>query len=399
MMLLDTSIQRLEIPEDVHENAWALSQTATVPGLRLQIYWNLVGLEVLQPWLADRFADAALSVSRPSPDPQRWELVPGFSLALRRADHPPLTLVCLPDEGMGRDELRVPQEWVDVPRWVGDYYLAVEVNPDERWIEVWAYSTHAQIKAQGEYDPCDRTYCLSEPDLISDLNCLWVMLQVGNEQTREAIAPLPPLAAERRDALVQQLSQPASLLPRLQVPFTDWGAFLAEASLFEQICQGRRAGAAQPPAEATGEPQITRLGQWLDNLFEAGWQSLEDLFGSAPELALGLRRETEGNVVRRAKGVSLGAPYPPLWLLVVLEPEADGRLGVRIRLLPRSTDAHLPEAVRLTLCSEAGDVVQSVQARQRDESIQLKRFRCPAGMTFMVEVAIANATISETFLT
>jgi len=24
----------------------------------------------------------------------------------------------------------VPQEWVDIPEWAADYYLAVQVNPD-----------------------------------------------------------------------------------------------------------------------------------------------------------------------------------------------------------------------------------------------------------------------------
>lgn len=412
-MLLETSTQRLEIPEDIHRNVWTRSQTAASSGLRLQIYSNLVCQEILQPWWEDEFADTPIAVRTHPPNPQQWEWVTGFSVELQPADRPPVKLVCLPSETMDRSELRVPQEWVDLPRWIGDYYLAVEVNPDEQWLEIWAYTTHAQLKTRGSYDGCDRTYCLSHPDLIADLSCLWVMLQVGTETTRRAVAPLPNLSAERRDALMQHLSRTENILPRLQLPFEDWGAFLEEADLVERVCQQRQVELSRS-SEAEGASQVgltlggnlpatrfqlVRLSQWLDNIFETGWQSLEDLLGTTPELALGLRRESTAAAPRRVKAVDLGEPHPPLWLLVGLEPEADGRLGIRIRLLPMSVDAHLPESVSLTLRSAEGDEVQSVQARQGDQSIQLKRFRCPQGTAFNVEVAIADVIVSEAFLT
>jgi len=31
----------------------------------------------------------------------------------------------------------VPQEWVDIPEWAADYYLAVQVNPDSGWLRIW----------------------------------------------------------------------------------------------------------------------------------------------------------------------------------------------------------------------------------------------------------------------
>ncbi|WP_071518305.1 DUF1822 family protein [Geitlerinema sp. PCC 9228] len=391
-MLLDLALQRLEIPADLHQQAQERSQTHAVAGLRLQVYWNLVCQELLTPWLEDCLAGTPIAVHSHPPHPRQWELLNGCTWQLQGEERQPVTLVCLPDETMDRSEFRVPREWVDVPRLVGDYYLAVEVNPEQGWLEVWGYATHAQIKTDGKYDPCDRTYCLSSSYLIPDTNCLWVMLQLGSERTRRAIPPLPSLSAERTDVLIRQLSQAEIVLPRQQLSFAEWGALLQRSPVLEEICHHR-----QLPGDRT--PEVTHLDRWLENVFEAGWQSLEVLLGRTPEWAMGWRRESAEHLCRRVKAIDFADPYPPLWLFVLLEPETDGQLGIRMRLLPKSVDACLPASLRLTLRSAEGDEVQTVQARQQDKSIQFKRFRCPRGIAFTVEIAIAEIKRSEKFVT
>ncbi|MEA5449224.1 DUF1822 family protein [Leptolyngbya sp. CCNP1308] len=392
-MLLEQSICRLKIPDATHHRAWEMSQTAPQLGLRLQIYLNQVGLETLVPWLQKTLLDSGMTVECSAPAPQQWAWVSGFSLALARVGQPPVRLVCLPSETMDRSEFRVPQEWVDLPRWAGDYYLAAEVDPDQQILEVWGYATHAQLKTQGAYDSCDRTYSLEGTEMFPDLGALGVMLQVGTEPTRSAIAPLPPLAPERCAALINHLHQPQTLIPRLQIPFAEWGALLEQPDAFAQLCH--------PPIHPS--TPITRLSQWFDNVFDnavdAGWRTLENLFGPGPNLALGLRGNATETEVRRAKAIHLGSDQLPLWLFVRLEPEENGRYGIRVRLLPMAIDTSLPTATRLTLYADNGEVVQTVTAHQQDAAIQLKRFRCPPGTAFAVEVAIADAVVTESFLT
>ncbi len=404
-MLLEQSTYRLTIPDATHHRAWEMSQTAPRPGLRLQIYLNQVGVDTLVPWLQDTFLDTGIVVESRSPNPQAWAWVTGFALELKRVGQPPARLVCLPSETLDRSELRVPQEWVDLPGWAGDYYLAIEVDPDQQTLELWGYATHTQIKTQGFYDGCDRTYSLEGADIFPDLGALGVMLQVGTEPTRSAIAPLPPLSSERCTALVNHLHQPEVLIPRLQIPFAEWGALLEQPDAFAQL--GHRPAPSTPPPPYPATP-ITHVGQWFDNVVEAGWQTLDDLFGSGPDLALGLRgdpneigpNETGPNKIelRRAKAIHLGNGHPPLWLFVRLEPEENGRYGIRIRLLPMAADTSLPPATRLTLHSGDGDLVQTVTARQQDAAIQLKRFRCPPGTAFAVDIAIADAAVTESFV-
>ncbi|HZG39472.1 MAG TPA: DUF1822 family protein [Nodosilinea sp.] len=395
-MLLEQSIYRLTIPDAIHNRAWEMSQTASQPGLRLQVYLNQVGVDTLVPWLQSTFLNTGIAVESRSLNPQLWTWVSGFALELERVGQPPVRLVCLPNETLDRSEFRVPQEWVDLPHWAGDYYLAMEVDPDQQTLELWGYATHAQLKTQGFYDGCDRTYSLDSADIFPDLGALGVMVQVGTEPTRSAIAPLPQLSSERCTALLNHLRQPDLLIPRLQIPFAEWGALLEQADAFTQLYSPPNPSIRLPIHPST---PITRLSQWFDNVVDAGWQTLEDLFGAGPDLALGLRGDASEVERRRAKAIHPGNGQPPMWLFVRLEAETEGRYGIRIRLLPMATDTALPPTTRLTLYASDGEVVQSVAARQQDTAIQLKRFRCPPGTAFAVEVAIADAVVTESFLT
>lgn len=398
-MLLEESTCRLEISENIHQLAWERSQTASPQRMRLQTYSHFASRETLLPWLREQLAGTAIAIAAPAAVPGQWEMVPGFSIDLRREGQPDLRLVCLPDESMDHSDFRVPQEWVDVSGWVGDYYLAVEVDPDEQAIEIWGYATHAQLKQQGEYDECDRTYTLSTPDFFTDLSGLWVMLQVGTEPTRSPVPALAPLAPGDRATLIQQLSQPTCHWPRLQSPVTAWNALLEQPDAFARLCQQRQqtpTAPASPSPRAT--PTITRLTQWFENVFESGWQALEEALGPDLQPALSLRNASAPTQQRRVKSLDLGAEQPPLWLLVLLEEDGD-RFSIRMRLSSQTPDGSLPAAVALTLKSAEGEVVQSVSARPQDTSIQLKRFRCPPSTAFTVEVSLGAMTLSEAFTT
>lgn len=399
-MLLEESICRLEIPENIHQIAWERSQTHAQPGMRLQTYSHLVCRETLLPWLREQFAGTTIAIAAPAAVPGQWEMVPGFSIDLRREGQPDLRLVCLPDESMDHSDFRVPQEWVDVPRWVGDYYLAVEVDPDEQAIEIWGYATHTQLKAQGEYDECDRTYTLSPPDFFADLSSLWVMLQVGTEPTQSTVPDLAPLAPDDRETLIQQLSQPTGGWPRLRCPIATWNALLEQPDAFARLCQQRQTvpdAQAAPSPRAT--PTVTRLTQWFENVFESGWQALEEALGPDLQPALSLRNDPAPTMQpRRVKSLDLGDAHPPLWLLMLLEEDGD-RFSIRIRLSSPTLDDILPAALELTLKSADGEVVQSVSARSQDTSIQLKRFRCLPDTAFAVEVSLGEVTLSEAFTT
>ncbi len=391
MLLSDTSTQWLEISDAVHRQSWQQSQSISIPGNRLQAYFNQICLQTVLPWLQEK------SGIEPTVDSRNklafWEMVNGSAIALGTN-----RLIFIATEAMDRNEFRVSQEWVDIPNFVGDYYLAVEVDSDEHCLDVWGYTTHQMLKSEGFYDECDRTYSLDGNQIIQDLTAFWVMQQLSGEVTRTVISPLPALTSRQAEPLLQQLGDNLIALPRLEIPFAQWGALLEQNLWLEQLCQRRQStvNATDSTRQAT---LSTNLSQWWNNVFEAGWQALEDLFGSQPDLAFNFRQTNSiSEQARRAKQIQLGAELPTLLLVVMLETEADGRMRIWVQILPQPGETYLPANLKLELLSMTGDVLQSVQAGEMSNYIQLRRFKSPLGTQFRLRVASSDTFIYEDFL-
>lgn len=374
----------LEVPPEIQQQAWQQSRSAATATGKWNIYLNQVCLQTFLRWLQAEYAVTA-AVDPTIATIGVWDLLNGTALTVDGK-----RLVLIPDKTLDVSQFRVPQEWVDIPGWAGDYFLAVQVNPDDSALEIWGYTTHEKLKTQGRYEADDRCYCLDAQDLIPDLSVLWVMQQLGfQEPTQAEIAPLPVLSATEAENLLQQLGDRTLRHPRLQVPFEPWAAFLAHAGWRQQLCQRRQ-------AEPIGDDRTrVNLSQWLQNQFEAGWQAVESWL-SPQELAFSFRQTAESETAaRRVKVLNLADQS--VLLLVVLEPEADGRLGVRVQLRSPDRAQFLPTNLSLMLLSTGGDVVQAVQSREQDNSIQLKRFKCPAGMQFQLRVELSDAVAIEDF--
>ena len=65
----------------------------------------------------------------------------------------------IPTEALDISELRVPQEWVDIPNWSADYYAAVQVNVEEGYIRIWGYTSQVNLKEKATYDANEKAYC------------------------------------------------------------------------------------------------------------------------------------------------------------------------------------------------------------------------------------------------
>lgn len=262
--IFNTTDLVLEIDQATIERVWLLSQSASNPSSRWQNYLNQVALAVFLPWLqAEEDATAKTQWQQEQQDAV-WEVVNGTAIAIKNAN-----LVLIPSEAEDLEELRVPQEWIDLPSWTADYYLAVQVNVDGGYVRVWGYATHQQLK-QGSFNHSDRTYSLTNEELIGDLNALWVARALcPNEATQAVIEPLAELSPVQANNLIERLGNPAQLLPRLAVPFATWGALLQNPSWCRRLVATRR-----------GLPTKTPILQWLkqglsDLSTEFGWRQIE----------------------------------------------------------------------------------------------------------------------------
>ena len=237
----------------------------STPNSRWNAHLNRICLDAVLAWLREEYAPQALAWPNFAALPSFWELVNGTAIVMDKT-----RLVLIPSETIDLN-LRVPQEWVDIPGWAADYYLAVQVNPDQGWLRIWGYTTHQQLQASSNYDPRDRTYCLEEEELIQDLNVLWVARQLcPEEQTRGDLVPLPALRLAPAENLLQRLGNQTISTPRLAVPFELWGALLQHGGWRQRLYEQRQ-----------GLPQWSIL-QWLqtgvsDFAQQIGWQQIEQL--------------------------------------------------------------------------------------------------------------------------
>lgn len=261
-----------EIPPTEREQIWQQSQALAAASDRWNAYLNRLCLQTFLPYLREErqltaqihpHANALLSV---------WSLVGGTALTL---SHPTSSqaaekLVLLPTETIDLDEFRVPQEWVDLPAWVADYYVVVQVEPEEGWLQVYGYTTHQRLKAQARYDASDRTYCLNGDDWIRDLNVLWMAREFcAVEPTRSEISDLPALPLPQANNLIARLGNPELRVPRLEVPFPLWGALMEHGGWRQQLYEQR-----QGLAESRSVLQWLQTG--ISNLAQTwGWERVE----------------------------------------------------------------------------------------------------------------------------
>lgn len=321
----------LEVSQSAHADAWEQSQSFSTLSRRWTAYLNQICLSAFLPWLQEEYPQAKLWINGILPS--IWEVVNGTAIAIDN-----LRLVLIPSHAIDYDELRVPQEWVDIPDWAADYYLAVQVMPDEGCIGIWGFATHEQLKTRSTYESSDRSYCLAGEDLIKDWNTLWVAREFCPEKSvRAAIAPLPNLSLAQAESLIQRLGSPSVALPRLQVPFPLWGALLQHDGWRQQLYERRQ-----------GMPEQWSILQWIETgvsnfARQAGWQRFEfqlhpgiprdiEQIPTSPFLTRHLEIANQSYELRVEPE---GVPDAGIWRFELRNAEPDGVVpsGFKLRLL------------------------------------------------------------------
>ena len=264
--LFDPTQLFLELDEVTINKAWLKSQKANTSASRWQTYLNRLCMMVFLPWLKE---EQNQSPQTDSFQTNYWEIINSSAIEVGDAK-----FLLVPSEASDLSEMRVPQEWVDIPSWVADYYLAIQVSVDDGYIRVWGYGTHQQLKTNGVYNHSDRTYSLTEDYLINDINALLIARELcSTEVTRVPVEPVSTISATQAENLIQRLGNPEILLPRLAIPFTLWASLIQNESWCKRLVEKRR-------GTSSGIPDRGSVLQWLQagvtNLAgELGWREVE----------------------------------------------------------------------------------------------------------------------------
>ncbi|NJR65572.1 MAG: DUF1822 family protein [Leptolyngbyaceae cyanobacterium CRU_2_3] len=318
----------LEIPESALEPQ---NQAFSSPGAAWQARLNQMSLEAILPWLQEeRAAQVWPSVAVL---PSFWEVANGTAIECEG-----MRLVLLPSTAIDLQELRVPQEWVDIPHWSADYYLAVQVNPDAGWIKIWGYTTHHSLKTKGTHHDSDRTYSLDEDDLIQDLNVLWIARQLCPEEPLRAdVADIPALLLPQAENLLERLGNPEIVFPRLAVPFQLWAALLEHGGWRQRLYERRQ-----------GLLNSWSVPQWL----QSGILSLAGQLGWKEQI-LPLAAQGMRNPAERLNGLSRQLVIAGNLYELQVFPRGNPADHIwRFELHSRDADRCIPSGFKLRLLTE-----------------------------------------------
>ncbi|MEC4984477.1 MAG: DUF1822 family protein [Oscillatoria sp. PMC 1068.18] len=286
----------LEIDQENLTQAWEKSQPFSSPQSRWRAYLNRICLDTIFPWLETEGCTKPTIWQQEPIYNSFWEFVNGSAINLGTK-----RLILVPSETIDSSELRVPQEWVDIPSWAGDYYLAIQVDTEAEIVQFVGYTTHLQLKEPENYSSRDRTYSLDQELLNQDLDLLLLGLEICPEQTtRKTLDPLPSLPQEQANNLLTRLGNSEVAFPRRAVPFQLWGALLEHGGWRKILYQKR-----------LGIQEQWSVFQWLkagisDLPEQIGWRTfnLESLAGAKGEIT-----PTETPTILSRKLVIAGQEY------------------------------------------------------------------------------------------
>ncbi len=321
---IDSHHLYLEIPQfQVQE------QTYSTPGADQRAWINQLCLQAFLPWFREEIDSSAKVYPNTAALPSFWEVVNGTAITFNTS-----RLVLIPTLAMDGDELRVQQEWVDIPEWVADYYIAVQVNPDDGWMKIFGYTTHKILKEKGVYDISDRTYSLESEDLIQDINVLWVTRQINYpEALQTEIAPLDYIPQTQAENLLGRLSNPDVKFPRLAVPFPLWGSLIAHGGWRKKLYESRLS-VSQWSISQWLQTEIANLAQFW------GWEKREFAMVTtgmrSTQRVLGLSRQLIiADDTYELRIFPNGAPESRIWRfeLQSVTPGSQIPVGFKLRLL------------------------------------------------------------------
>jgi Protein of unknown function (DUF1822) len=386
----DTREWLLEIKLEVQMLLWQKSQYYSTPSSRWRAYVNQICLHAFLDWVNNEDFIQANFEQNCADTLASWEFVNGTGVQI-----PGRRIVLIPTEAIDDNELEVPQEWVDIPSWVGDYYLAAQVGENGDFVRIWGYISHAELKSKANYDSLERKYCVDKQYLIKDFSAFWITyLFCQEEEVRATVPSLPKVSATQAENLVQQLSNYSVIFPRLSVSFATWGALLENEQWRRQLYQKR----LQP----LSSQKIINLNYWLKDIYDDFWQSVETLFSpSIGDIAVNFRDslDIELEPVKRGKVIYLGTEASLAVILIIsLNWEENQQICIRVQLHPFNGNYYLPNNIKLALLLDSGEVLQEIQAREHDNYIQLNRFAGEVGESFKIQISFDDYQITENFI-
>ena len=383
----------LEFSPEETEQVWQELPNYSNDAARWNAFLNRLCLNIMMKYLAEDEPPETTPQISPNLESlnQIWEVVNGSAITIGET-----RIILIPTEEIDTETFAIPQEWVDLPSWVGDYYLAALVEPEEYRMRIWGYTSYQNLKNEADYDEFDRLYYLGQEFMTEDLNVMWVAREICPLPKPE-VATVGSLSGDEATALVRELGRSPGYYSRLEVEFEKWGALLENQNLLRMLYEERLGG---------DRPTSTNLLQWLDGIFETAWETVESIL-NVEQLEISSSYRSSENFssssikISRGKKIDLGMRLveESVALVVSWLPETEWETeeaNIRIQVYPMGGKTYLSPGIKLIVMDEEGKELMDVESRDADNFIQLKLF-AERGEKFSVAVAFGEARVTEYF--
>ena len=340
----DLTDYRLLLPESIWLEPEDFNRAKNISGQmshesnQWQIYLNILALFALEKWVKERISERSIN---------RSDRLLGNTGMLNIGD---FKVCAIATDNLLDELVELPKNTVESPELASHFYMILEVLEEQE-----------EVILRG---------CLSYKGLIN-------YRDGTNLQSQDNFYQLP---LSLFDTEPNHLLFYCSFLESTSIPLPVASAQIAIAK----------------PAEYT-QQSATKLSQWLENIFDKTWQTIDSLVNPEVNLEYSLRNIDEG--VKRGKLIDLGMQLgnQNVALLVNIKRETDGKLAVLVQLHPDDGARNLPTNLKLSLLSKAGKILQEVQSRNQDNCIQLKSFKGEKGKRFQIQVSLGSLSIRENF--
>ncbi|MEG3845969.1 DUF1822 family protein [Microcoleus sp. herbarium19] len=257
----------------------------------------------------------------------------------------------------------------------------------------------------------------------------YIAVEIDEEQKEARLLGFSP-TADAGELVLSELHSLDDFLTHLEdlseskVDLSRWLAnvFKPDWQPFETVFEPQ---VQTPTPEIIENPIPSQLGNWFKNFVEAGWQKFEQgkqnlesaIFpddnaglvfrGGANLNSENTLRGHQSSVkifpeadVTRAKLIDLGLRLgrTTVALLVAVAQQSDRTLKVCVQLHPALREPYLPRNLKLSLISDAGEVLGEVKSTVQYQCILLPEFYVEPAESFSIRVAIGDLSITENFV-
>ena len=363
---------------------------------------NSLCLAAASEWLEENILESDEAIAIPEKDylEARWSVVQGTELVLDT-----MKIVVIPQESSDIAGISVPREWLDIPQWIPDYFLAVQVDLEQQVIWLWGYVHSNTIKRKGTLDRTHQHYSLPLEQMSLDLELFGITHQLV-EAPQKSQDSIVEHNINRQKALTE-LSKPSPFSPRLALPFVEWTTLISDKQWCREFYQERiqisqskeqittsSQGKEQITTSSQSKEQITKLLQWLKSevtsTLDTGWYELNKILPVRQSpLAFALRNnELElKEWVKKAKVIDLKVQLQQarkIILLIALTQKAENQYSIVAQLHPDTEQNYVPEAIGFQILYD-NEVLQEVNARSQDRYLQIG-FTSPIETSFSIKV-------------